>query len=197
MTTKPAKPLPRVAKKMKVQLWVEKVKQREPQAWIAGREIIKLENRNFPEFKKSIQDQLNEARENNEMNGQFSLIAEVRNVMLTPELERDDNGKAQKGMDGKFQGKPFDIEIQRIVNRILNPVEKIIDKYGVHSKDHRTATIELKPADVLYLAQRMLAHFNEYDIVAPFVPKAYDHFVDLEAEAQATGKKQDSDEDEE
>lgn len=181
---------------MKVKLYVADIPQLTPEVMVMGSDVIKIPNDQFSTFKKELQAALDTQEKNNSASSKFSLLTEVFNVMKSPRLERDDDGKRKRHpQTNQYMQKEFDIEFQRFANRITKQIFPFLKEYGKFARDHKGIDIELKPEDALELAKLMQVHFNEYTEVGEHVVDAYDHFVELESEALKAVKTPDSDED--
>ncbi len=167
---------------MKVTLWQKTYQLKKPNPLIGVDQLMQLDEKGFNRLKKDI------GEGNGNQEDTLSLFEEVALVLESPEIERDDNDKIQRNQQGQAQAKPFDIKSQRIVNRLLDQIE---DKTNGKKKP-KSVTVEAKPDDVVYMCDRMMAHFNEYPRIRKGITEAYDHFVDLKAEADKEKSKKDT-----
>jgi len=181
MTQKAQTPLKTKKSEVTVELWVKKYKLRKPNFIVRASDLTSLRDEEFPAFKA----QLLEGAVNKE--DVFSLPEEVTEVLETPELERDKDGKIKRNQQEQAQAKPFSVKTQRIINRVLGKIEPVVDKQTT-SKGFK---IKLKPSDAIYLAERMMTHFDEYPRVRKGVTDAYDHFVRVKADAEVADKTED------
>jgi hypothetical protein len=118
----------------------------------------------------------------------FSIVAEVKLVLESMEMERDEKGKKVK-IEGKFQAKPFEIKSQRLINVILTPIYDAIDDWDEKNKGkHKDLQIQLAPKYAIYLCDRMIEQCSEYSYTGSFIVEMHDYFLQKKTEAEMVQK---------
>jgi len=117
----------------------------------------------------------------------YSPAKTVTEVLTSPELERETSGENKgkpkiNAQSGQLTAKPFNIKTQRIINRVLDAIEAKLDPMGTDRKKHKAFKVKLKYDDAIYMAKRMMAHFNEFASIESYVPDAYTMYEDIKNE---------------
>jgi len=173
-----------------VELKPVKFTRRDTNMTISAQQIVDLDSDLMADFIEQLSERIKDKADT------FSPALTVVDVLTSPELERETKGDTKgkpktNPQTGQMIAKSFDIKTQRTINRILTEVETKLDKMGDDREKHKPMTIKLKPKDALYLAKRMMVHFDEFGSVQTYVPDAYDIFADLKAEATKSIEKDD------
>ena len=103
--------------------------------------------------------------------------------MESPIIKRNDKGEPVVNQRGEVIAEPLGIRQQRQINRILDAIEK---KEGTKGD----IIIEISEEDVIYLADRMMAHCNSQIVPSKCFIELYDKFLEYKSQAKlATEKK--------
>lgn len=185
MTTKQKRTLPN-PRKITFELTVKKVRMPQPELLVPYTTTLKAHKDDGKELIK-IANQLDELF--TAKSDIFSMTSEVKLVLETMEIERNAKGKKQRGPDGRWQGMPFDIKTQRLINMIITPIYDKIDEWDEENEGkHKNMKLKIAPKYAIYLCDRMIEQCSEYTYTAGHIVEMYDYFLLKKAEAEMVEK---------
>lgn len=173
-----------------LELEIKEVTPWEPEMSFDLRQIIGLSDKDLLKMKEQLQESMDEVTGNTE----YSEIAQIRKALLAPEVIRDKDGGIVTQND-PISGRPmatnkqFDLDDQRVRNRLLNCIEGLTSKLG----KKKSVTIQFcKHAelavpnwdDAIILAKIMKTYLNEQNVLGQWIPDFYSKISTMEKEAK-------------